>query len=255
MCETLPCNLTYWPNDLQIIRGADKLEACALNAAWRSCRLIATCCSSSLLVNHPAYNGTVVMAYKEALVNATLPTPAFRADVRDLTEELVAALPRANCPVLSPPGSEQYDAADNEHADAAFDAATGLPPTSAYGLTSSRAYRLVFVLMCSLSALVPYAALGVTFDQIIEALTPEGAGPRVRILDVPLDVSLPCVSSAVACVVGDRGVGPARFATLRCAIVIILCRHRCPTVGLVDCATVMSVARWCVALHASGIGS
>ena len=142
MCETVPCDLTYWPNDLQIIKGADKLEACALNATWRSCRLIATCCSSSLLVNHPAYNGTVVMAYKESLVNATLPAPAFRADVRDLTEEQVAALPNASCPVLSPPGSEQYDEAEQELADAAFDAATALPPTSAYVFSSRACFAL-----------------------------------------------------------------------------------------------------------------
>ena len=33
------------------------------------------------------------------------------------------------------------------------------------------------------------AALGMTFDQIVDGLTPDGAGPCVRILDVPVDVS------------------------------------------------------------------
>ena len=82
------------------------------------------------------------MAYKECLVNATLPAPAFRADVRDLTEEQVAALPKASCPVLSPPGSEQYDEAEQELADAAFDAATALPPTSAYVFSSCACFAL-----------------------------------------------------------------------------------------------------------------
>ena len=130
VCQTVPCDLTYWPNDLEVVKGADQLEACALNSAWRSCRLISTCCSTPLLVDHPSYKGTVVMAYKETLVDADLPAPAFRDDVRDLTEEMAAALPAASCPVLSPPGSDQYDA-DQEVSDAAFGAATGPPPTGA----------------------------------------------------------------------------------------------------------------------------
>jgi hypothetical protein len=159
VCETVPCDLTYWPNDLRVVKGADKLEACALNSAWRSCRLIAICCSSSLLVNHPAYKGTVVMAYKESLVRATLPAPAFRADLPDLTAEQVAALPKASCPVLSPPGSEQYEEAEQELADAAFDAATALPPTSANGLTSralrpTHLFRFVLTKCCAVHVCV-----------------------------------------------------------------------------------------------------
>ena len=131
MCRTLPCDLTYWPNDLEIIKGADRLEACALNSAWRSCRLVASCCFSSLLVDHPAYKGAVVMAYKESLVNATLPAPAFRDDVRDLTAEQAASLPPATCPVLGIAGSEQYET-EQALADAAFSAATAPLPTGAY---------------------------------------------------------------------------------------------------------------------------
>ncbi len=52
-----------------------------------------------------------------------------------------------------------------------------------------------------MSALV--AALGVTFDQIIDGLAPDGAGPCVRILDVPLDVRPPLRFRVLG---GERGV-------------------------------------------------
>ncbi len=99
------------------------------------------------------------MAYKESLVRATLPAPAFRADLPDLTAEQVAALPKASCPVLSPPGSEQYEEAEQELADAAFDAATALPPTSANGLTSralrpTHLFRFVLTKCCAVHVCV-----------------------------------------------------------------------------------------------------
>ena len=109
-CETVPCDLTYWANDLEVVKGAEHLQACGLNVAFRSCRVFAGCCFTQLLVDHPAYKSHVVMAYSETLVNHTLPAPAFRDDVRDLTEELQATLPAASCRVLSPPGSQQHEA-------------------------------------------------------------------------------------------------------------------------------------------------
>lgn len=74
MCATVPCDLTYWPNDLKITRGSvAQMQATALNAAFRSVRLMTTCCSTNLLVHHPAYKDNVVMAHRECLVDATLP--------------------------------------------------------------------------------------------------------------------------------------------------------------------------------------
>ena len=128
VCETVPCDLTYWPNDLEVVRGGDKLEACALNARFRSCRVFATCCNTGLLVDHPAYKGAVVMAYRECTVDGELPAPAFRDDVRDLPEPLLATLPAAACPTISPPGHPDHEA-DQAHA-APFAAATARAPTT-----------------------------------------------------------------------------------------------------------------------------
>lgn len=133
VCETIPCDLTYWANDLELVRGKGQLRATALDDVYRSVRLVCESCSSNLLVDHPAYKKKVCMAYREALFNVqeagdsaaaadrrssscslilragepsaaadvaaaspsscVLPATSFRGDVRDLPEELKALLP------------------------------------------------------------------------------------------------------------------------------------------------------------------
>ena len=97
------CDATYWPaNNLDVVRGGDKLEACGLNDAFRSCRVISTCCSTQLLVDNPVCQGKLAVTFPEVLVDATLPPPTFRCNIRDLPKHLQDSLPPPTCRVMGP---------------------------------------------------------------------------------------------------------------------------------------------------------
>jgi hypothetical protein len=91
--DTLPCDLTYWANDLVVVKGNSKLQATALGATYLSTRVTAICCNTNLLVDHPGYGGNVVMTLREVLVDAELPPTAIRINLQDVPDALRAALP------------------------------------------------------------------------------------------------------------------------------------------------------------------
>ncbi len=58
--------LSYWDNDLKLIKGEHLLQVVILRAEGRSRRLISKCCYSTLMVDHPFYNGVMFMLFEEA---------------------------------------------------------------------------------------------------------------------------------------------------------------------------------------------
>jgi hypothetical protein len=124
--------LVDWPNDLELVSGTtEQLEATALNHAFRSCRLMSKCCSTIMLVTHPAYRDNVVMAYAECLVGASLPPTAYRADLRDLPDELQASIPPTDAVVLTQDPDSADFAAHHELESRLFGAAVSRAPSTA----------------------------------------------------------------------------------------------------------------------------
>jgi len=64
---TIP-TLSYWDNDLKLIKGEHLLQVVILRADGRSQRLISRCCYSTLMVDHPFYNGVMFMLFEEACI-------------------------------------------------------------------------------------------------------------------------------------------------------------------------------------------
>ena len=62
---TIP-TLSYWDNDIKLIKGESLLQVIILRAEGRSRRLISRCCYSTLMVDHPFYNGVMFMLFEEA---------------------------------------------------------------------------------------------------------------------------------------------------------------------------------------------
>ena len=48
--------LSYWDNDIDVVRGEEHLRVVLLREDGRSKRTTATCCFSTLMVDHPGYN-------------------------------------------------------------------------------------------------------------------------------------------------------------------------------------------------------
>lgn len=66
----------YFENDLEDIQGEKHLRLYRLRAGARVTRLVATCCYSTLLADHPAYQGNVVSVLADACRLSTRPLPA-----------------------------------------------------------------------------------------------------------------------------------------------------------------------------------
>ena len=62
---TIP-TLSYWDNDLKLISGESLLQVIIIRTEGRSKRLISRCCYSTLMVDHPFYNGVMFMLFEEA---------------------------------------------------------------------------------------------------------------------------------------------------------------------------------------------
>ena len=62
---TIP-TLSYWDNDLQIVKGEQLLQVVLLRAEGRSRRMISKCCYSTLMVDHPFYNRVMFMLFEDA---------------------------------------------------------------------------------------------------------------------------------------------------------------------------------------------
>ena len=58
--------LSYWDNDIHVIRGEEHLKVVLLRDNGRSRRTTATCCYSTLMIDHPAYSGVMFMLFEEA---------------------------------------------------------------------------------------------------------------------------------------------------------------------------------------------
>ena len=58
--------LSYWDNDIEVVRGEEHLRVVLLREAGRSKRTTATCCFSTLMVDHPFYIGAMFMLFEEA---------------------------------------------------------------------------------------------------------------------------------------------------------------------------------------------
>ena len=182
-CATVPCDLTYWPNDLELVRGdAADLQACALNGCFRSLRLCCRACSTNLLVDHPAYQHHVVMTYAEGLVGAALPPTAFRGDVRDLPDDLLPSLLPTSAPTISSdPASPTFEEGARLEAQL-FGAAVDPPPTTD-GMTFDQLLADVMRAQsqrpdCAAAATAAAAAAAAAAE------TPSHIQPPIRILDV-----------------------------------------------------------------------
>jgi hypothetical protein len=58
--------LSYWDNDIVVIRGEEHLKVVLLREDGRSKRTTATCCFSTLMVDHPYYSGVMFMLFEDA---------------------------------------------------------------------------------------------------------------------------------------------------------------------------------------------
>ena len=58
--------LSYWDNDIEVVRGEEHLRVVILREDGRSKRTTATCCFSTLMVDYPGYSGVMFMLFEEA---------------------------------------------------------------------------------------------------------------------------------------------------------------------------------------------
>ena len=56
----------YWDNDIQLDRGEENLMVVMLRESGRSRRLVAKCCHSTLLIDHPSYKGIQFLLFENA---------------------------------------------------------------------------------------------------------------------------------------------------------------------------------------------
>ena len=105
-CPQIP-RLSYWANDLLEVTGEEHMKVFVLrdglgSARGQSQRCVATCCHSTLLVDHPAYAGNVCMVFEHAcsLSSDALPIDAriYMCDWSESRGKLAASLPQG-CPV------------------------------------------------------------------------------------------------------------------------------------------------------------
>ena len=58
--------LSYWDNDIDVVRGEEHLRVVLLREEGRSKRTTAICCFSTLMVDYPGYSGVMFMLFEEA---------------------------------------------------------------------------------------------------------------------------------------------------------------------------------------------
>eukprot|EP01052_Picozoa_sp_SAG31_P009042 SAG31_NODE_467_length_15267_cov_13.792919_18_plen_129_part_00 len=52
---------TYWPNDWDVMRGKEHLKCYYLREGMQSNRMVATCCHTCMIVDHPFYEEKVCL--------------------------------------------------------------------------------------------------------------------------------------------------------------------------------------------------
>ena len=57
--------LSYWDNDIVVEKGEDLLQVVLLREKGHSLRLVSICCYSTLMIDHPNYNGVMFMLFEE----------------------------------------------------------------------------------------------------------------------------------------------------------------------------------------------
>ena len=75
-----PLILTYMENDITNVKGKENMQLFQLRQGGASTRLVATCCHSTLAVDHAAYSGNVVMVPQDSckLVVSSKTRPSAR---------------------------------------------------------------------------------------------------------------------------------------------------------------------------------
>eukprot|EP00747_Dinoflagellata_sp_TGD_P130137 gnl/TRDRNA2_/TRDRNA2_174788_c1_seq4.p1 gnl/TRDRNA2_/TRDRNA2_174788_c1~~gnl/TRDRNA2_/TRDRNA2_174788_c1_seq4.p1 ORF type:complete len:206 (+),score=25.86 gnl/TRDRNA2_/TRDRNA2_174788_c1_seq4:47-664(+) len=91
-------DLVYFPNELAVSRGANKLAAFVLREGYPTKRIVATCCWTALLGDHPAYASERLVTYNQPGVlqlqgDIPLRPPDARIFVGDMSDEELKALP------------------------------------------------------------------------------------------------------------------------------------------------------------------
>jgi hypothetical protein len=96
--------LYYFDNDLVRVDGQESMEVQQLRDGARSSRVVARCCHAVLAVDHPFYQGNVVMvpASACALSAAELPQPLARIFEDDWDADADGPLPAETPPPLDP---------------------------------------------------------------------------------------------------------------------------------------------------------
>lgn len=61
--ETTYVDLAYWPNCLQVEEGGEHMEVFKIKAGYVTSRVIATCCGTAMLGDHPYYQQQKIVAY------------------------------------------------------------------------------------------------------------------------------------------------------------------------------------------------
>eukprot|EP00729_Bicosta_minor_P010582 gene10582-33126_t len=87
---------TYWPNDFEVVTGKENLKPYLLREGMCSNRLIATCCWTCLLVDHPFYGGKVALCLDgeaddmhrfKIMKNYIVPPVVCRVSMRDCSPQ------------------------------------------------------------------------------------------------------------------------------------------------------------------------
>jgi hypothetical protein len=93
---------TYWPNDWDVMRGKEHLKCYLLREGMQSNRMVATCCHTCLLVDHPFYEEKVCLVLDgeaddphrfKVMKNYKIPPLACRVFMRDASDEMKARHP------------------------------------------------------------------------------------------------------------------------------------------------------------------
>lgn len=100
-------DLLYFPNALKVDRGRDRLCCYLLKKGYDTRRVVATCCWTSLVADHPSYKGKVfnLCNWRASLALAdqkALPPVFRRLFQSDMTAEELAALPPESPPPIKP---------------------------------------------------------------------------------------------------------------------------------------------------------
>ena len=77
----------YFENDLQFIKGYDKIGFYRLNEGYPSVRMVTSCCHSTLCCDHPSYQQKFCLTFVDTLVSCQFMHQKIRLCTDDLTEE------------------------------------------------------------------------------------------------------------------------------------------------------------------------